>query len=165
MGRSRLDTIINGIGQTYSRQGVGICTSVSDSETGETAVLMPTYQINGGSQSFNTVNTLRILGRWMRMIVIPNQVGFSMSCCKPLSLTFAFLTVIPPFGLEIIHSRRPSPTLFKPRSPRRCLRRVGKIQYFITSTQVALRRSVFREGGKEVEGKVADSGGEGEGEG
>ncbi|HUD28403.1 MAG TPA: arsenical resistance protein ArsH, partial [Novosphingobium sp.] len=26
-----------------------------------------------GSQSFNSVNTLRILGRWMRMITIPNQ--------------------------------------------------------------------------------------------
>lgn len=30
-------------------------------------------QVNGGSQSFNTVNTLRVLGRWMRMFVIPNQ--------------------------------------------------------------------------------------------
>lgn len=30
-------------------------------------------QVNAGSQSFNTVNTLRILGRWMRMITIPNQ--------------------------------------------------------------------------------------------
>ena len=30
-------------------------------------------QVSGGSQSFNTVNTLRILGRWMRMITIPNQ--------------------------------------------------------------------------------------------
>ncbi|KAI8896862.1 NADPH-dependent FMN reductase [Globomyces pollinis-pini] len=30
-------------------------------------------QVNGGSQSFNAVNTLRILGRWMRMFVIPNQ--------------------------------------------------------------------------------------------
>jgi NAD(P)H-dependent FMN reductase len=30
-------------------------------------------QVNGGSQSFNTVNSLRILGRWMRMFVIPNQ--------------------------------------------------------------------------------------------
>jgi arsenical resistance protein ArsH len=27
----------------------------------------------GGSQSFNAVNQLRILGRWMRMITIPNQ--------------------------------------------------------------------------------------------
>ncbi|PLK22254.1 arsenical resistance protein ArsH [Porphyrobacter sp. TH134] len=30
-------------------------------------------QVNAGSQSFNTVNTLRILGRWMRMFTIPNQ--------------------------------------------------------------------------------------------
>ncbi len=30
-------------------------------------------QVNAGSQSFNTVNNLRILGRWMRMITIPNQ--------------------------------------------------------------------------------------------
>ncbi|CAO3648258.1 unnamed protein product [Cunninghamella echinulata] len=30
-------------------------------------------QVNGGSQSFNAVNTLRILGRWMRMVTIPNQ--------------------------------------------------------------------------------------------
>ncbi len=37
---------------------------------GRTVALM---QVSGGSQSFNTVNQLRILGRWMRMIVIPNQ--------------------------------------------------------------------------------------------
>ncbi len=30
-------------------------------------------QVCGGSQSFNVVNTLRVLGRWMRMITIPNQ--------------------------------------------------------------------------------------------
>lgn len=30
-------------------------------------------QVSGGSQSFNAVNSLRILGRWMRMITIPNQ--------------------------------------------------------------------------------------------
>ncbi|KAM0746988.1 arsenate resistance ArsH [Meredithblackwellia eburnea MCA 4105] len=30
-------------------------------------------QVNGGSQSFNTVNVLRQLGRWMRMFTIPNQ--------------------------------------------------------------------------------------------
>jgi arsenic resistance protein ArsH len=30
-------------------------------------------QVSAGSQSFNSVNTLRILGRWMRMVVIPNQ--------------------------------------------------------------------------------------------
>ncbi|NKB76800.1 MAG: arsenical resistance protein ArsH [Gammaproteobacteria bacterium] len=37
---------------------------------GKTLAVM---QVNGGSQSFNVVNQLRILGRWMRMITIPNQ--------------------------------------------------------------------------------------------
>jgi arsenic resistance protein ArsH len=30
-------------------------------------------QVSGGSQSFNSVNSLRLLGRWMRMVTIPNQ--------------------------------------------------------------------------------------------
>ena len=30
-------------------------------------------QVSGGSQSFNAVNTLRMMGRWMRMFTIPNQ--------------------------------------------------------------------------------------------
>jgi arsenic resistance protein ArsH len=30
-------------------------------------------QVSGGSQSFNALNQMRILGRWMRMITIPNQ--------------------------------------------------------------------------------------------
>lgn len=30
-------------------------------------------QVSGGSQSFNTVNSLRLLGRWMRLFAIPNQ--------------------------------------------------------------------------------------------
>ena len=30
-------------------------------------------QVSGGSQSFNAVNTMRVLGRWMRMFTIPNQ--------------------------------------------------------------------------------------------
>lgn len=37
---------------------------------GKTLALM---QVSGGSQSFNSVNQMRILGRWMRMITIPNQ--------------------------------------------------------------------------------------------
>lgn len=37
---------------------------------GKTLALM---QVSGGSQSFNAVNSLRVLGRWMRMITIPNQ--------------------------------------------------------------------------------------------
>lgn len=30
-------------------------------------------QVCGSSQSFNVVNALRVLGRWMRMVTIPNQ--------------------------------------------------------------------------------------------
>jgi arsenic resistance protein ArsH len=36
-------------------------------------------QVSGGSQSFNAVNTLRLLGRWMRMITIPNQSSMAMA--------------------------------------------------------------------------------------
>jgi arsenic resistance protein ArsH len=36
-------------------------------------------QVCGGSQSFNVVNTLRLLGRWMRMITIPNQSSVPMA--------------------------------------------------------------------------------------
>ena len=36
-------------------------------------------QVSGGSQSFNAVNALRILGRWMRMITIPNQSSVPMA--------------------------------------------------------------------------------------
>jgi len=36
-------------------------------------------QVSGGSQSFNAVNTLRLLGRWMRMITIPNQSSIAMA--------------------------------------------------------------------------------------
>ncbi|NDK52774.1 arsenical resistance protein ArsH [Rhizobium laguerreae] len=37
---------------------------------GKTLAVM---QVSGGSQSFNAINQLRVLGRWMRMITIPNQ--------------------------------------------------------------------------------------------
>ena len=37
---------------------------------GKTLALM---QVSGGSQSFNALNQLRVLGRWMRMLTIPNQ--------------------------------------------------------------------------------------------
>ena len=37
---------------------------------GRTLAIM---QVSGGSQSFNAVNQMRVLGRWMRMVTIPNQ--------------------------------------------------------------------------------------------
>jgi len=39
-------------------------------------------QVCGGSQSFNVVNTLRLLGRWMRMFTIPNQSSVPMAYKK-----------------------------------------------------------------------------------
>ncbi|MEE7491990.1 arsenical resistance protein ArsH [Methylobacterium oryzae] len=36
-------------------------------------------QVSGGSQSFNAVNALPVLGRWMRMITIPNQSSVPMA--------------------------------------------------------------------------------------
>ncbi len=37
------------------------------------AKTLAVMQVSGGSQSFNAVNQLRVLGRWMRMLSIPNQ--------------------------------------------------------------------------------------------
>lgn len=39
---------------------------------GKTLAVM---EVSGGSQSFNAVNQLRVLGRWMRMIAVPNQAS------------------------------------------------------------------------------------------
>jgi len=45
-------------------------TQIDRPTQGRTLAVM---QVSGGSQSFNAVNTLRLLGRWMRMFTIPNQ--------------------------------------------------------------------------------------------
>ncbi len=39
---------------------------------GKTLAVM---EVSGGSQSFNAVNQMRVLGRWMRMLTIPNQTS------------------------------------------------------------------------------------------
>ncbi|WP_435275764.1 arsenical resistance protein ArsH [Psychrobium sp. nBUS_13] len=49
---------------------VPLSISAVRSTQGKTLAVM---QVEGGSQSFNTVNQLRILGRWMRMFTIANQ--------------------------------------------------------------------------------------------
>ncbi len=54
-GADRLDSVIG-------RRG--------PAEAGKTLAVM---QISGGSQSFNAVNQMRMLGRWMRMLTIPDQ--------------------------------------------------------------------------------------------
>ena len=41
--------------------------------------MLAIMQVSGGSQSFNAVNTLRLLGRWMRMFTIPNQSSVAMA--------------------------------------------------------------------------------------
>ena len=43
---------------------------------GKTLAVM---QVSGGSQSFNAVNQMRVLGRWMRMLTIPNQSSIPKS--------------------------------------------------------------------------------------
>ena len=35
--------------------------------------MLAVMEVSGGSQSFNAVNQMRVLGRWMRMLTIPNQ--------------------------------------------------------------------------------------------
>ena len=46
---------------------------------GKTLALM---QVSGGSQSFNALNQMRVLGRWMRMITIPNQSSVAKAFCE-----------------------------------------------------------------------------------
>jgi arsenic resistance protein ArsH len=55
--KNQIDWIPLNLGSVRPTQGRTVCIA----------------QVNGGSQSFNVVNILRVLGRWMRMIVIPNQ--------------------------------------------------------------------------------------------
>ena len=55
---------------------IPLATGAIRATQGKTLAVM---QVCGGSQSFNTVNQLRILGRWMRMITIPNQSSISKS--------------------------------------------------------------------------------------
>lgn len=55
--KSQIDWIPLSIGEVRPTQG-------------KTLAVM---EVSGGSQSFNAVNQLRILGRWMRMLTIPNQ--------------------------------------------------------------------------------------------
>lgn len=45
----------------------------SGSVRGTQGKVLAVMQVSGGSQSFNVVNALRVLGRWMRLITIPNQ--------------------------------------------------------------------------------------------
>jgi arsenic resistance protein ArsH len=55
---------------------VAIVRRLDPSDGGRTLAVM---QVSGGSQSFNSVNALRVLGRWMRMFTIPNQSSVPMA--------------------------------------------------------------------------------------
>ena len=80
-------------------------------------------QVNGGSQSFNVVNTLRLLGRWMRMFTVSSDprprnpyLGPTYTFARAHSLGLSFflfvflLVVLDPQsivnsdGLEMLHS-------------------------------------------------------------
>ena len=56
----------------FNGDGVITAAAAGDDEALR-AALLDVLQVCGGSQSFNAVNTLRVLGRWMRMFTIPNQ--------------------------------------------------------------------------------------------
>lgn len=86
---------------------------------GKTLAVM---QVCGGSQSFNTVNQMRVLGRWMRMITIPNQSSVAKAwqefdddgrmkpwhCCK-VSDEAAFCLIQRPYISKTLLTRRISP--------------------------------------------------------
>jgi arsenic resistance protein ArsH len=57
-------------------------------------------QVSGGSQSFNALNQMRVLGRWMRMVTIPNQSSVPKAfqqfdeegaCSHPVSMTGSWM--------------------------------------------------------------------------
>ena len=68
-------------------------------------------QVSGGSQSFNAVNSLRVLGRWMRMITIPNQSServlftFFLICSTNLVISSDIVSVF--FTIAISFSKSP----------------------------------------------------------
>ena len=62
--------------QFQTEPGDGIGGRRIPTTQGRTLAIM---QVSGGSQSFNAVNSLRVLGRWMRMITIPNQSSVPMA--------------------------------------------------------------------------------------
>ena len=70
--KNQIDWIPLSIGAVRPTQGRTLAVSIRAIRPtqGRTLAVM---QLSGGSQSFNAVNTLRLLGRWMRMFTIPNQ--------------------------------------------------------------------------------------------
>ena len=82
---------------------------------GKTLAVM---QVSGGSQSFNAVNQMRILGRWMRMVTIPNQssvpkawLEFENGRMKPSSLYNRIVDVMEELARFTLMTRARTPML------------------------------------------------------
>ena len=82
---------------------------------GKTLAVM---QVSGGSQSFNAVNQMRILGRWMRMVTIPNHssvpkawLEFENGRMKPSSLYNRIVDVMEELARFTLMTRARTPML------------------------------------------------------
>ena len=82
---------------------------------GKTLAVM---QVSGGSQSFNAANQMRILGRWMRMVTIPNQssvpkawLEFENGRMKPSSLYNRIVDVMEELARFTLMTRARTPML------------------------------------------------------
>ncbi|KAL3149490.1 hypothetical protein ABBQ32_002272 [Trebouxia sp. C0010 RCD-2024] len=92
-------------------------------------------QVNGGSQSFNVVNHLRTLGRWMRMVTIPNQSSVPKAwtefdddgCMKPSSYRERIVDVAEELFKFTMLLRDHSSTLVDRYSERHEIRRKGRL--------------------------------------
>eukprot|EP00009_Paramoeba_aestuarina_P011026 CAMPEP_0201530502 /NCGR_PEP_ID=MMETSP0161_2-20130828/44881_1 /ASSEMBLY_ACC=CAM_ASM_000251 /TAXON_ID=180227 /ORGANISM="Neoparamoeba aestuarina, Strain SoJaBio B1-5/56/2" /LENGTH=283 /DNA_ID=CAMNT_0047932895 /DNA_START=170 /DNA_END=1021 /DNA_ORIENTATION=- len=93
------------------------------------------FEVSGGSQSFNTVNQLRILGRWMRMITIPNQSSIPKAWSefdecgrmKPSSLRMRVIDVCEELFRFTLMTRDRIPALVTRASEQKELREKGQL--------------------------------------
>lgn len=100
-----------------------------------TRVCYTWLQVNGGSQSFNVVNHLRTLGRWMRMVTIPNQSSVPKAwtefdddgCMKPSSYRERIVDVAEELFKFTMLLRDHSSTLVDRYSERHEIRRKGRL--------------------------------------
>lgn len=92
-------------------------------------------QVSGGSQSFNAVNQLRLLGRWMRMVTIPNQSSVAQAWkefdedgrMKPSSFRWRVIDVMEELFRFTLLTRDRSTTLTTRASEQHELRAKGEL--------------------------------------